>query len=382
MLTSLANHAATFGSYTLAFLFVLTIIVFVHEFGHFIVARWNGVKVQSFAIGFGKEIIGMTDRYGTRWKIGWLPLGGYVKFEGDANVASLPKASSLGNMKRRTPGNFYGKSVAQRASVVAAGPFANFILAVAIFAISFMIVGVPLTEPRVDSVQTGSPAEIAGIKPGDLIHRINGTSIKSFDDIQRVVMPRAGETLAVQIERAGEVHHFQIVPESREISDGFGGKVRIGLMGVSRPRGSAEIYQRKNPVEALTLGVAETWRIIEGSMHFIKRVVTGKENANQLGGPLAIAQISGKAAQLGFYELMRIAAMLSVSIGLINLFPIPMLDGGHLLYYSLEIIRGKPLGPSAQEWGFRVGFALVLALMFFATWNDLARVFASIFERG
>jgi regulator of sigma E protease len=382
MLSSLANHAATFGLYTLAFLFVLTIIVFVHEFGHFIMARWNGVKVQSFAIGFGKEIIGMTDRYGTRWKIGWLPLGGYVKFEGDANVASLPKASSLGDMKRRTPGNFYGKSVAQRASVVAAGPFANFILAIAIFAISFMVVGVPLTEPRVDSVQIGSPAEIAGIKPGDLIHRINGSTIKSFDDIQRIVMPRAGETLAVQIERAGKVHHFQIVPESREISDGFGGKVRIGLMGVSRPRGSAEVYERKNPIEAVRLGVAETWRIIEGSMHFIKRVVTGKENANQLGGPLAIAQISGKAAQLGFYELMRIAAMLSVSIGLINLFPVPMLDGGHLLYYALEIIRGRPLGASAQEWGFRVGFALVLALMFFATWNDLARVFASIFERG
>jgi regulator of sigma E protease len=382
MLNSLANQVATFGFYTLAFLFVLTLIVFVHEFGHFIVARWNGVKVQSFAIGFGKEIAGFTDRYGTRWKIGWLPLGGYVKFEGDANAASLPKASSLDRKKKRSPGNFYGKSVAQRAAVVAAGPAANFILAIVIFSISFMIVGIPMTEPRVDSVQAGSPAETAGIKSGDLIRRINGSAIKSFDDIQRIVMPRAGETLILQLEREGELHQFTVVPEAREIADGFGGKVRIGLMGVSRPRSANLVFERKNPIEALGLGVTETWRIIEGSMHFIKRVAMGQENASQLGGPLAIAQISGRAAELGFYELMRIAAMLSVSIGLINLFPVPMLDGGHLLYYGVEVVRGRPLGPNAQEWGFRVGFALVLALMFFATWNDLARVFASWFERG
>jgi regulator of sigma E protease len=382
MLSSFADQLATFGFYTLAFLFVLTLIVFVHEFGHFIIARWNGVKVQSFAIGFGHEILGFTDRYGTRWKVGWLPLGGYVKFEGDANAASLPKASSLDQDQTRSPGNFYGKTVAQRASVVAAGPLANFILAIIIFSISFMIVGVPVTEPRIETVQARSPAEIAGIKSGDLIKRINGSTIRSFDDIQRIVMPRAGETLRVQVERSGELLEFSLVPESREIDDGFGGKVRIGLMGVSRPRGAAVQYESKNPVEAVKLGIAETWRIIAGSMHFIKRVVTGHENASQLGGPLAIAQISGKAAELGFYELMRIAAMLSVSIGLINLFPVPMLDGGHLLYYAVEVIRGRPLGPNAQEWGFRVGFALVLALMFFATWNDLARVFASFFERG
>ncbi|HEY7747974.1 MAG TPA: RIP metalloprotease RseP [Aestuariivirgaceae bacterium] len=381
MLSSFVGHAATLGSYPLAFLFVLTLIVFVHEFGHFIVARWNGVKVQSFSIGFGRELLGYTDRHGTRWKIGWLPLGGYVKFEGDANAASMPKASSL-SPATRGPGNFFGKSVAQRAAVVAAGPIANFILAIAIFAVSFMLVGVPTTEPRVETVQAGSPAEKVGIKSGDVILRINGSTISSFDDIQRIVMPRAGETLVVEVDRAGELHLFQLVPEAREITDGFGGKIKIGLMGVSRERAASPTYDRKNPIEALRLGVAETWHIIGGSMHFIKRLVTGRENANQLGGPLAIAQISGKAAQLGFYELMRIAAMLSVSIGLINLFPVPMLDGGHLLYYAVEAVRGKPLGPNAQEWGFRVGFALVLALMFFATWNDLARVFSSIFERG
>jgi regulator of sigma E protease len=381
MLEAFFDHTATFVLHTLAFLFVLTIIVFVHEFGHFIVARWNGVKVHSFAIGFGKEIFGLTDRHGTRWKLGWLPLGGYVKFEGDANAASLPKASAL-ETKKKSPGNFYGKSVGQRAAVVVAGPIANFILAVGIFAVSFVIVGVPSTEPRVESVQVGSPAERAGIKSGDLIRRIDGSAIKSFDDIQRIVMPRAGETLIVELERDGQPHEFSVVPESREVADGFGGKIKIGLMGVSRARSATQVYERKNPVEAVSLGVEETWRIIAGSMHFIKRVVTGAESASQLGGPLAIAQISGKAAQLGFYELMRIAAMLSVSIGLINLFPVPMLDGGHLMYYAIEVVRGRPLGANAQEWGFRVGFALVLALMFFATWNDLARVFATLFERG
>jgi regulator of sigma E protease len=381
MLEFVFDQTATFAFHTLAFLFVLTIIVFVHEYGHFIVARWNGVKVQSFAIGFGKEIYGITDRYGTRWKLGWLPLGGYVKFEGDANVASLPKASSLEDRKR-SPGNFYSKSVGQRAAVVVAGPLANFILAVFIFALCFLIVGVPSTEPRVETVQPGSPAEHAGIKSGDLIRRIDGTAIASFDDIQRIVMPRAGETLVVEVERNGQPQHFTVVPESREVSDGFGGKIKIGLMGVSRARSATQTYERKNPVQALGLGVEETWRIISGSMYFIKRVITGAESASQLGGPLAIAQISGKAAQLGFYELMRIAAMLSVSIGLINLFPVPMLDGGHLMYYAIEVVRGRPLGANAQEWGFRVGFALVLALMFFATWNDLARVFATLFERG
>jgi regulator of sigma E protease len=172
------------------------------------------------------------------------------------------------------------------------------------------------------------------------------------------------------------------VPESRAVDDGLGGKIRIGLMGVTHARESDQRYDRKGPVDALTLGVVETWRIIEGSLHFIRRVVTGKESASQLGGPLAIAQVSGKAASLGFYELMRIAAMLSVSIGLINLFPVPMLDGGHLLYYGVEAVRGRPLGANAQEWGFRVGFALVLALMLFATVNDLARVFSSVFGRG
>jgi regulator of sigma E protease len=381
MLQFVFDQTATFAFHTLAFLFVLTIIVFVHEFGHFIVARWNGVKVRSFAIGFGKEIFGVTDRYGTRWKLGWLPLGGYVKFEGDANAASLPKASSLEDRKR-SPGNFYSKSVGQRASVVVAGPVANFILAIGIFALSFMIVGVPSTEPRVETVQPGSPAEHAGIRSGDLVRRIDGTAIGSFDDIQRIVMPRAGETLVVEVERNGQPQQFTVVPESREVSDGFGGKIKIGLMGVSRARSATQTFERKNPVEAVGLGVQETWRIISGSMHFIERVITGAESASQLGGPLAIAQISGKAAQLGFYELMRIAAMLSVSIGLINLFPVPMLDGGHLMYYAIEIVRGRPLGANAQEWGFRVGFALVLALMFFATWNDLARVFATLFERG
>ena len=382
MLVAFFDHLASFAFYALAFLFVLTILVFVHELGHFLIARWNGVKVHSFAVGFGREIAGITDRYGTRWKIGWLPLGGYVKFEGDANAASMPTREALASGQKLDPGNFYGKSVGQRAAVVVAGPLANFLLAIAIFAVCFSVVGVPITEPRVDNVQPGSPAEVAGIKPGDYIRGLNGSTIASFDDIQRIVMPRAGETIAVEVERAGALLRFDVVPESRAVDDGLGGKIRIGLMGVTHARESDQRYDRKGPIDAVKLGVVETWRIIEGSLHFIRRVVTGKESASQLGGPLAIAQVSGKAASLGFYELMRIAAMLSVSIGLINLFPVPMLDGGHLLYYGVEAVRGRTLGANAQEWGFRVGFALVLALMLFATVNDLARVFSSVFGRG
>jgi regulator of sigma E protease len=381
MLSMFMGHAITALFSFVAFLFVLTVIVFIHELGHFVVARRCGVKVEAFSIGFGREIAGLTDRRGTRWKIGWLPLGGYVKFEGDANPASLPLAQSLDPSARASPGNFYGKTVAQRASIVAAGPLANFVLSTLIFAMCFMTVGVPMLEPKVESVQPGSAAEAAGILPGDLVRRIDGQEIVNFSDIQRIVMPRSGEMLVVEVDRAGEALQFSIVPRATEVDDGLGGKVQVGLLGVSKSPSDLS-YVRKNPVEALWLGGAETWELIEQTLRFIKRIFTGKESARQIGGVLSIANISGKAASQGVYDLVQIVALLSVSIGLINLFPVPMLDGGHLLYYAIEAARGRPLGANAQEWGFKVGFALVLALLLFAFWNDLARYFPGLISRG
>ncbi len=381
MLSTFLSQFGTALFSFVAFLFVLTVIVFIHELGHFLVARRCRVNVEAFSIGFGREIIGFTDRLGTRWKFGWLPLGGYVKFEGDANPASLPLPQSLDESARLSPGNFYAKSVGVRAAIVAAGPLANFLLSTLIFALGFVVVGVPMLEPRVETVQPGSAAEVAGILPGDIVRRIDDQEIVNFSDIQRIVMPRSGEMLRVEVDRAGQPIEFEIVPRSTEIDDGLGGKIQVGLLGVSKSPSDLH-YVRKNPVEALWLGGKETWKLIEQTLHFIGRIFTGKESAKQIGGVLSIANISGKAAAQGIYDLIQIVALLSVSIGLINLFPVPMLDGGHLLYYAIEAARGRPLGANAQEWGFKVGFALVLALLLFAFWNDLARYFPGFMSRG
>ena len=371
--SAIAGDVYNFGFYAVSFIFVLTLIVFVHEYGHFIVGRWCGVKAETFSIGFGREIVGWSDKRGTRWKVGWIPLGGYVKFEGDANAASMPSTPELEAQAQRSATNFHGKAVWQRSLVVAAGPIANFILAIALFSMVFAVVGVPVTSPRVDKVAEASAAEKAGVQPGDIIVSVNGEAIETFSDIQRIVMPRAGEALPVVIERKGEEVRVTLTPQATEVDDGFGGKVRIGLIGVSNDQTSRS-FERKGLIDSLQLGTLETWRVVEGTGHFIARIFAGHGGADQLGGPIAIAQISGQAASLGFYELLRMAALLSVSIGLINLFPIPMLDGGHLVYYAIEALRGKPVGAKAQEIGFRIGFAMVLALMVFSTWNDIMRI--------
>ena len=371
--SAIAGDVYNFGFYVVSFIFVLTLIVFVHEYGHFIVGRWCGVKAETFSIGFGREIVGWSDKRGTRWKVGWIPLGGYVKFEGDANAASMPSTPELEAQAQRSATNFHGKAVWQRSLVVAAGPIANFILAIALFSMVFAVVGVPVTSPQVDKVVEASAAEKAGVQPGDIIVSVNGEAIETFSDIQRIVMPRAGEALPVVIERKGEEVRVTLTPQATEVDDGFGGKVRIGLIGVSNDQTSRS-FERKGLIESLQLGTLETWRVVEGTGHFIARIFAGHGGADQLGGPIAIAQISGQAASLGFYELLRMAALLSVSIGLINLFPIPMLDGGHLVYYAIEALRGKPVGAKAQEIGFRIGFAMVLALMVFSTWNDIMRI--------
>lgn len=362
--------------YALPFILALTIIVFVHELGHFLVARWCGATVEAFSIGFGKEIYGWNDRHGTHWKICWLPLGGYVKFEGDANPASLPQAVPE-TTTIRSAGNFHGKPVWKRSAVVAAGPMANFILAILIFASVFMFIGVPVNEPRVDSVLPGSAAEKAGVKSGDLFTAVDGQEIKTFIDLQQAVWTRGGEQLTVVIDRQGRLISLQLVPDIKEESDGFGGTIKIGLLGVQRaPDNGNSSVRRLGPVAAVAKGADETWRIISVTFKYLGKLVTGNESSKQIGGAISIAKGAGDAAASGVMQFATYIAFLSVSVGLINLFPIPMLDGGHLVYYAIETLLGKPLGQQAQEWGFRVGLSLVVMLMAFGFWNDLTRLFA------
>jgi len=329
--------------------------------------------VEAFSIGFGREIFGWYDRHGTRWKVAWIPLGGYVKFRGDANAASFPDAEALERAKNE-PGNFHGKVLWQRAAVVVAGPVANFILAIAIFAITFMAVGLPVIEPRVDEVLPGSAAEQAGIQKGDKVVSIDGTAIDDFSGLQQAVMTRAGDELAIVVERNGEKLNLKVVPQLREEPDNFGGKIRIGLLGVKHnPQGPIR-YERMGPVKALEASVGRTWFIVDSTFRYIGKLFSGRESTDQLGGPIAMAKAAGDAASVGVFQFVSVIAFLSVSIGLLNLFPIPMLDGGHLVFYAIEGLRGKPLGEAAQEWGFRIGFSLVIMLMLVGTWNDLVRV--------
>ncbi len=376
LLASVGAWGATGYYLIVPFLFVLTIVVFFHELGHFLVARWCGVKVQVFSIGFGRELLGFTDRHGTRWKLAAIPLGGYVKFLGDENAASVPDRNAFARMSEEEwRGTFFHKPVAQRAAVVAAGPVANFLLAIVIFAGVAIFYGQQETAPRVDEVIASSAAAAAGFEPGDLVVSIDGAAIESFADMQRIVSTSAGRTLAFGVERNGARIELKATPRLTEEKGVLGGTRQIGVLGVKRSLAPGDVKVRKvGPVAALQLGLQETWSIVDGTFTYLGRWITGHESANQIGGPVGIALMSGEAARLGFDVLMRWAAAISVSIGLLNLFPIPLLDGGHLLFYGFEAVRGRPLSDRAQEVGFRIGFAIVLMLMIFATYNDIWRV--------
>lgn len=354
------------------FLFVLTVVVFFHELGHFLVARWCGVAVKTFSIGFGPEIAGFNDRHGTRWRLSWIPLGGYVKFIDDENAASAGHKSLDQLTAEEREGSFQSKPLAARAAVVAAGPIANFVLAIAIFTAIFAVFGERITPAKIDSVSPGSAAERAGFLPGDLVTSIDGQNIESFSAMQRIVAMSADRPLHFVVDRGGKSLEITATPERKEITDYFGNTVRQGLLGIQRSNAPNEwILKRHDPLSALGLAVKECYFIVSQSLSYLYGVVTGRESADQLGGPIRIAQVSGQVASVSFIALLNLVAVLSVSIGLLNLFPIPMLDGGHLLFYSIEAIRGRPLSETTQEIGFRIGLALILMLMIFATWNDL-----------
>ncbi len=378
MLT-LANVATSFSGVLITivqFLVVLTIVVFVHEFGHFIVARWCGVKVGMFSIGFGKEIFGFTDRKGTRWRFAWIPLGGYVKFIDDENAASQPSAERL---ERLSPddrsGAFQTKPLWQRAAVVAAGPIANFLLAIVIYAGVNFAYGVRTVTPTIGEVKAGMPAAVAGIQPGDRITSIDGWTVEGFEDIQRVVGISAGKPLKFGIERNGQKLDFTVTPEVHEQPDTFGGTFKRGLIGVT-PASVAGLKDAKpvGPVEALRLGVRETYTNIVHTVQGIADIVTQRQAADQMGGPILMAQVTAKVAEGGLEPLLRWVAFISANIGFLNLLPIPVLDGGHLVYYAIEGVMRRPLSRRMQEIGFQIGVALVLMLMVYVNLNDLLRV--------
>jgi len=359
--------------YAIPFLFVLTIVVFFHELGHFLIARRAGVKVLTFSLGFGPELAGFNDRHGTRWKISAIPLGGYVKFFGDDTEASTPSTEALANMtEEEKAGSFHHKKVGPRAAIVAAGPIANFLLAIVIFTCLFTFFGKPSTSARVDKVEANSAAAAAGFEVGDIVLAIDGTKIESFSDMQRIVGTRAGEHLSFTVKRGDRTVQLEGTPELREVKDPFGNAHRQGVLGITRQTAAGDVVtERVDPATALWLGVKETWFVIDRTLAYIGGVFTGREAADQVGGPLRIAQISGQVATIGLAALIHLAAVLSISIGLLNLFPVPLLDGGHLLFYAVEAIRGRPLSERAQEMGFRIGLGLVLMLMVFATYNDI-----------
>jgi regulator of sigma E protease len=377
-LTGFWGFGGSFFSYALPFLFVLTVVVFFHELGHFWVARRCGVKIDAFSVGFGPELIGFNDRHGTRWKLCAIPLGGYVRFFGDDSAASTPDTKTLARMdeaEKRV--SFYHQPVRNRAAVVAAGPIANFILAIVIFSVIFMTFGRQVTTPRVDSVQPGSAAADAGIQPGDMVLSIDGLKVDNFGDMQRIVSASPDVPLKIVVQRGSGELTVTATPRRQEIKDSFGNTHRVGLLGITRSTSREEVVtERYGPIESVKLGVAETWFVVERTLSYITGIIRGTEATDQLGGPIRIAQISGQVATVSFAALLHLTAVLSVSIGLLNLFPVPLLDGGHLVFYAIEAIRGRPLSERAQEYGFRVGLALVLMLMLFATWNDILHLTA------
>ena len=346
-----------------AFVVVLGVLVFVHEFGHYLAARWRGVHVETFSIGFGQAVATWTDRLGTVWKLAWIPLGGYVKLHGQERPQDVPPEVRA----RWLPGlTFQEKPVGSRAIVVAAGPAANFLLAAVLFSGLFALVGRPVTLPVVNQVLAGSAAAIAGMQPKDRVESIDGAPIATFEDLQRIVSARPDTPIKVQVLRDGTDVTLSVVTGARQ-ENGH----KVGLLGIE---GGVVAYQHVSVPVALWAGVTETWRVTAETAKGVAQIFAGGHGAGDIGGPLRIAQLSGEVAAMGAASMISFIAVLSVNLGLINLFPIPVLDGGHLLFFAFEAIRGRPLPPRAQEYGFRAGLALLAGLFIFATWNDLTHL--------
>jgi regulator of sigma E protease len=369
------EHAWGLVGYLVPFLFVITIVVFFHELGHFLVGRWCGVKVDAFSIGFGPEIASFTDKKGARWRLAWLPLGGYVKFHGDANGASGGIADGADQMSAAERSvTFFAQPVWKRAAIVAAGPAASFLLGIFIFAASFYFEGRSVLAPVIENVRTGEAADLGGLKAGDSIVSINGQAIGDWGQMQRVVQASPDMPLAFVVQRGARDVSVEVIPQRREVSTPFG-KHRVGMIGIE-PSAKPEnwIKQRFTLAESVGRGFGETWFIVERTISYFGGLIAGSESADQISGPLRIAEISGSVAKVSYSGLIYLAGIISVSIGFLNLMPVPLLDGGHLLFYAVEAVKGKPISEKNQELGFRFGMGLVVALMLFATINDVLHV--------
>ncbi|ADL01801.1 M50 family metallopeptidase [Brevundimonas subvibrioides] len=394
MLNALAQILMT----VVPFLLVLTVIVTIHELGHFLVARAFGVKVDRFAIGFGKALFSRTDRHGIEWRVGWLPLGGYVKFSGDMDASSVPDSRGLDTLKREIVAEqgvgaerdyFHFKPIWQRMLIIVAGPVSNFVLAIVIFTVLFSLVGVELRPARVAQVVPGSPAAAAGFRDGDLISEMNGKPVEDAGEVVRKVNLSSGDPIRFTVERAGRPVEIVATPARVTREDPVAGRVSVGTIGLMLSSTAAETRQiRYNPLEAVGQGVRQTGDILGTTLSYLGRIFTGRENGDQLSGPLGIAKASGALTNAAvaanpdplamtinlLLTMTSFAAILSIGIGFLNLLPIPVLDGGHLVFYAYEAVARKPVAANVQEAGYRVGLALLAGLMLFATWNDLQKL--------
>lgn len=353
----------------LSFFVIISVIVFIHEFGHYWVARKFGVKIDAFSIGFGPEIYGWTDKHETRWKIGMFPLGGYVKMYGDAGAASTPDTGKIQKMtKKQRAGAFEFKPLYAKTAIVAAGPAANFVFAIIILTVFFMVFGRPESAPVIGEVLKGSAAEAAGFKKGDTLLELGDINITRFEDIRRVAQLNPDIALGFKLSRDEKIIEGTVIPKLSETKDIFGNSVKVGLIGVGS---GAQTYRKLNPLQSFGASFVETYNICASTMKAVGQMIAGTRSSEDLSGILRIAQYSGQSTSQGLSTVFWFMALLSINLGLINLFPIPMLDGGHLMFYAVQAASGRPLAVKVQEYGFKIGFVLLIALMLLATFNDL-----------
>ena len=375
-LNAIADLLAWFGWYVIPFILILSLIVAVHELGHYFVGRWCGVKIDAFSLGFGHELFARVDSRGTRWRIGALPLGGYVKFHGDANASSVGGANGDPAVDRSL--TLAGQPLRNRAAIVLAGPVANFILAFVIFTGMFMAFGRIEHVARIGRVEAGSPAAAAGFQAGDLIKSINGNPIDSFETLQESTLMSTGLPMNFIVVRQGQSLDLTATPRITVVDQGVFGKRRMGHLGLasSNDRSDAKV-ERCGLTTCAAWGAAQEWFIVKATGAYVVGIFAGRESTDQMSGLIGAAQMAGEMAKISLWELFSLAAWFSVSVGLMNLLPIPLLDGGHLAFYAFEGLRGRPLSERAQEIGPRIGIALVALLVVFTTSHDLFRLVTS-----